>query len=313
MSEAIQKSVIVVDSTERDDGMAGLTKKVTSTPDRSNIAAALKGQFNMLHSMDFYDDYEIEEILLRQKQLDLSYIKDRFQLPEGMVQFSPSGADKCSRELFYKISKMPKDVENFPYRKRWTRNSTAVHEAVQRDLLYMNKHLKNPALTIDFVQTEFGLLPAWEKNIQKVKIFNHNGQTFCLYGMMDGILSYRDGSKVGFEFKTKSVMPDRVEKLKAPSRSHKLQTVAYSLLFDIDEYIIFYESVAKDEWRAGNYALDDIKPFYNKVTEKQRKALLDKMADVAEKHSDGEIPDRQTSKCMFCPYKSFCLEGMSNG
>ncbi|MFP3427608.1 hypothetical protein, partial [Pseudoalteromonas sp. SIMBA_162] len=85
----------------------------------------------------------------------------------------------------------------------------------------------------------------------------------------DGILQYKDGSRVGFEFKTKSTKQDTIHKLKKPSPSHIQQTVAYSLLFGIDEYLITYESVSKDEWRSGPIAYEDIKPFYVKVTEKQ--------------------------------------------
>jgi CRISPR/Cas system-associated exonuclease Cas4 (RecB family) len=289
----------------------GLTRKISVDTTRgAELENALKGQFNMLHTLNYFDDYEIEKMLLKQKEYELHLIKNRLKLPKGLVHFSPSGADKCKRELFYKAVRMRKDEQQqYPYQKRWTRNSTAVHEAVQRDILYMNKHLINPSLKIDFVETKYGLLPAWEKNIQTFKIIEHNGVSFVLNGMMDGILNYKDGSKVGFEFKTKSVMPDRVQKLSKPANSHKLQTVGYSLLFGMDEFILMYESVAKDEWKAGSSAYDDLKPFYNKVTERQKKSLLDKFAEVAQMVYDGELPDKQTSKCMFCPYKSSCLGG----
>lgn len=298
----------------------GLTRKVTVDSSRSSVLEnTLKGQFNLLHSMDYYDDYEIEKMLLKQKELELHYIKNRFELPEGLVYFSPSGADKCSRELFYKANKMQKDGQRtFPYQKRWTRNSTAIHEAVQRDLLYMEKHLKNPALKIARMKNGVAEgLPAWEKNLQMYKIIEWKGQKFVLYGMMDGILHYEDGF-VGFEFKTKSVQPDRVSKMKKAGASHIKQAVAYSLLFSgnevvegkqLDEFIFFYESVAKDEWRAGSSAFDDTKAFYHKVTERQRISLLDKMAEIVANVENGELPDRQVSKCMFCPYKEICLVG----
>lgn len=290
----------------------GLTKKVSIDDTRGHkLATDLKGQFNMLHSMDFYDDYEIEELLLRQKKLELDYIKKRFKVPTDFVQFSPSSADKCKRELFYKINKLKKDEQStHPYQRRWTRNSTAVHEAVQRDLLYMEKHLPNPAFKVEMMGEGVAEgLPAWEKNLQAYKLIEHNGQKFYLYGMMDGILQYKDGSRIGFEFKTKSTKQDTIHKLKKPSPSHVQQTVAYSILFGIDEYLITYESVAKDEWRSGAIAYEDIKPFYVKVTEKQRIKLLDKFAEVAEMVNNGEIPQQETSKCFFCPYKSFCLGG----
>jgi CRISPR/Cas system-associated exonuclease Cas4 (RecB family) len=291
--------------------VAKLTTKLSiDTSREAELENALKGQFNLLHNLNYYDDYEIEKMLLRQKEYEVSLIKKRPVFPEGLVRFSPSGADKCRRELFYKACKMPQDEQPmYPYQKRWTRNSTGVHEAVQRDLLYMEKHLLNPSFKVDYVETAKGLLPAWEKNIQQFKIIEHNGVKFVLFGMMDGILNYKDGSKIGFEFKTKSVMPDRVQKLKKASRSHIQQTVAYSLLFGIDEYLLTYESVAKDEWKAGPTAYDDLNLFYQKVTDRQKKALLDKFSEVASMYYEGEVPKQETSKCMFCPFKTTCLGG----
>ena len=306
-----------------------LTKKVTVDRSRGErLVNTIKGQFNMLHSMDYYDDYEIEKMLLKQKELELHYIKNRFEFPKEFVQFSPSGADKCSRELFYKVNKATKDEQSsFPYQKRWTRNSSFVHEAVQRDLLYMEKMLPNPAFKVGRITEGVAKgLPAWEKNIQKYKVITWKGVTFVLYGMVDAFLDYKDGSRVGFEYKTKSVSVDRVSKLKTASISHKKQAIGYSLLFSpdeiiegqplvtdttLDEYIIFYESVAKDEWRAGSYAADDMKAFYLNVTEKQKITLLDKMADVAARQETGEAPDRKTSKCMFCNYKTICLDDVT--
>lgn len=289
-----------------------LTKGVGVEADRgTQLVNDLKGQFNMLHSMDFYPDLEIEQLLLKQKELELEYIKDRFYVPKDHIQFSPSSVDKCKRELFYKANRMRKDEQAMcPYQRRWTRNSTAVHEAVQRDLLYMEKLIPNPAFTVErMTEGKAKGLPAWEKNIQAYKLFEHNGQKFYLYGMMDGVLNYKDGSRIGFEFKTKSTKQDTVHKMKSGSPSHIKQTVAYSLLFGIDEYLLTYESVAKDEWRAGVTAFNDIKPIYVKVTEKQKLALLDKLAEVTEMYGNGELPDKETSKCFFCPYKVHCFGG----
>ncbi|PZT54320.1 hypothetical protein DN757_17465 [Paenibacillus silvae] len=46
--------------------------------------------------------------------------------------------------------------------------------------------------------------PAWEQNLKGVKQVKHNGVRFHNFRMMDGILVYKDGSKAGFELKTKS-------------------------------------------------------------------------------------------------------------
>lgn len=271
----------------------------------------LRGQFNLLHSIDFFPDYKIEKLLLDQKQLELGYIKNRFFVPKDLPQFSPSSVAKCRRELFFKSNKVEQDEQaRFPYQRRWTRNSTAVHEAVQRDLLYMEKELPNPAFTVKRMEEGKAKgLPAWEKNIQQYKLIEHNGQKFYLYGMMDGVLNYKGEKEVGFEFKTKSTKQDSAVKLKAVNPAHKQQAIAYSILFGVDEFMFMYESVAKDEWRAGQTAYDDFKIFHIKVTEKQRTKLLDKLAETCEMIENGQLPDKETSKCFFCPYKSRCMEG----
>lgn len=286
-----------------------LTKKVTRDRSRgTELAKAVKRQFNLLHAIDHFDDYRIEKLLLQQKEHEVALIKDRFVVPNDYPKFSPSGANKCKRELFYKINRMKYDDSvKHPYQNRWTKNATGVHEQRQRDWLYSEKHLTNPPFLVERMPDG---LPAWEKNVQKYKLFEHNGQKFYIFGMMDGQIRYqKDGTLVGWEFKTKSTKPDKIEKIKGPDPSHKKQLIGYSILYGIDEFVIMYESVAKDEWRAGQFAMQDIQTFYVKVTEEQRQELLDKYAEIAEAVETGAIPDQETSKCMFCPFKSTCLLG----
>ena len=167
------------------------------------LAGALYNQMNDLHSVDFYSNYEIESLLLKQKEHDLDKMKNFERLPEGLISFSPSSASACARGLVFKANKEEKDeVLRYPYQRRWTRNSSAVHEAVQRDLLYCEKVLKNPIFMVERLESG---LPAWEQNIKTAKVIEHNDVQFIINGMCDGILNYTpDGSRVLFEFKTKS-------------------------------------------------------------------------------------------------------------
>lgn len=294
----------------------GLVKSV----DRKEITRgielerALKAQLNMISSRSYFPKYKVEEILYRDFAYSLYRIKNRFTVPEGLVKFTPSSASKCKRELFYKAIRAKQDEQqNYPYNNRWTRNATAVHGAVQRDLLYSPHLLENPSFTLQSIEKEqFGRLPAWEKNIEDYKVITHNGVTFVVSGMMDGILKYeKDGSTVGFEFKTKSSDNQQVHHMRKAKAEHIQQCTAYSILFGIDEFILTYECVPKDKWVAGAAAYEDIKTFYVKVTERQRTSLLNKFAEVAAMVETGELPDKQTSKCLFCPYKTICLQSTS--
>ena len=271
------------------------------------LAGALYNQMNELHSIDFYPNYEIESLLLKQKEHDLEKMKNFERLPEGLISFSPSSASACARGLVFKANKEEKDeVIRYPYQRRWTRNSSAVHEAVQRDLLYCEKVLKNPIFTVERLESG---LPAWEQNIKTAKVIEHNGVKFVLNGMCDGILNYTpDNSKVLFEFKTKSTTIGTVGtyKLKGVQEEHRIQAVAYSILFGVDEVVFMYESVAKDGWTKGAEAKVDFRTFYVKITEEDRKSLLDRLSEVASDYYVNKIPEKESEKCFFCVYKEAC-------
>lgn len=270
------------------------------------LAGALYNQINDLHRLDFFPDYEIESLLLEQKKKDLSMIKDFQRLPEGLISFSPSSASACGRGLFFKANKEEKDeLIRYPYQRRWTRNASAVHEAVQRDLLYSEKLLENPVFKV--ARLESGL-PAWEQNIKTAKVIEHKGVKFVLNGMCDGILINQiDGTKILFEFKTKSTTIGSVGtyKLKGVQEEHRIQAIAYSIMFGIDEAIFCYESVAKDGWTKGEDAKVDLRTFYVKITEEDRQQLLDRLSDIAKAYYENTVPAKE-DKCFFCQYKTTC-------
>jgi hypothetical protein len=268
------------------------------------LVHAFYNHIEAVNSLDYYPIVEVEEILLAEQQRVIKRLKEKPSYPMDLPRFSPSSADKCERELFFKGVKADKDEETaYPFQRRWTRNSTAVHGAMQKQLLEAEFVLDKSLFKV--VRLDNGL-PAWERNIETFKIIEHNGVKFILYGMCDGILQYKDGSKVGFEFKTKTNSVTQIKQLKEPSPSHRLQTVAYSILFGVDEWLITYEAVAKDKWSAGADARQDFKVFYNKVTDADRKRLLDKLARVAENIETGEVSKPDFNKCLFCPFKETC-------
>jgi hypothetical protein len=282
-----------------------LHQEVTGNDRAKELSDAMLRHFERFHSLSEIYDREIEEAILEQ---EIENIRNPKQLnfEKGLVTFSPSSASKCERELFYKASRAEKDEQPMlPYQRRWVRNGSAVHAAVQKDLLLAEVHLKNPAFTVEKMPDGSA---AWEHNLKDVKVFEHNGVRFQVFGMMDGILRYRDGSRIGFEFKTKSTTIGAVGnyKMKDAQDGHKQQAIAYSLLFGIDEFIFVYESLAKDGWNKGTEAKPDMRAFYFRPTEKQKQDLLDKFARVAAQVKGGVLPSPEYDKCLFCPFKDIC-------
>lgn len=287
------------------------TKEAIAGQRGLELEEAIVRHFDAIHAATPPTDVEIERLFLANEEEALRFKPGNLPFSPGVFTVSPSAASKCDRELFYKAAKAGKDVQPFyPYQNRWMRNGSAVHAATQKDLLYGEKYLSAPSFTVE--RTVAGQ-PAWEKNIATVRQFTYDGVMFQIYGMMDGILRYRpDGSRVGFEFKTKSTTVAAIGpfKLKEVQAAHREQCIAYSLLFDVTEFLIMYESLAKDGWNKGDAAKPDLRAFYVNVTPDDQRALLDKFARVARHYYEEQLPPPDFGKCTFCPYKTRCHTDM---
>lgn len=273
------------------------------------LTVAFIEHLDAYHSLDEKKNNNIELAILDD---EINAIKNPKQIDftRGLITFSPSSASKCERELYYKALKEVKDEQPFlPYQRRWMRNGSAVHAAVQKDLLFAEEYVKDAKYKVARMKAPASVegRPAWEHNLKNVRPFADLG--FQVFGMMDGVLSYEvDGSKIGFEFKTKSTTVAAIGdyKLRAPQDGHVEQVTAYSLLFSLQEFLLVYETLAKDGWGKGVEAKPDVKAFYVKVTEEQRQALLDKFTRVAKAVREKVLPNPEPSKCIFCPYKKVC-------
>ena len=287
-------------------GATELREQVLDNQDEI-IARDMLAHFNDLHMLDLPYDKHIKRSLLQDELSTLNRSGSKFA--KHLISFSPSSASKCERELYYKAARAGKDESTFfPYQRRWMRNGSAGHAAVQKDLLYAEKYLSKPNFVIE--RTPEGR-PAWEGNIKKSKQFIHNGVSFQINGMMDGILVYQPTTtRMGFEFKTKSTTISAVGnyKMKGPQASHLEQCTAYSLLFDLEEFLVVYESLAKDSWMKGEGARPDMRAFHVTITDTDREALLDKFAAVAKNFYESHTPEADISKCLFCAYKTKCDE-----
>ena len=196
-----------------------IRKEVKANERGNELTSSLLDQFNQINSIDYFPIREVEEIMLNQAKYEFEKLNYRHTYPRDIPRFSPSSADKCERELFYKNLKVERDKQTMhPFQRRWTRNSSAVHEAVQKQLLESQFKLKNPSYKVHLLENG---LPAWEKNLEDWKVITHNGVQFVVFGMMDGILEYKDvitfilfffmhlrvfsSNKVKFEYNTISV------------------------------------------------------------------------------------------------------------
>ncbi|GAK00884.1 hypothetical protein [Geomicrobium sp. JCM 19055] len=116
----------------------------------SKLEREILNQMDEINSLDYFPIKSVEKLVLEQKHFEYDKVGIEPEFPEGLVRFSPSSADKCDRELFFKANKAPKDKKTqYPFQRRWTRNSTAVHDAVQKQLLESEVLLENPQFTVN--------------------------------------------------------------------------------------------------------------------------------------------------------------------
>lgn len=260
-------------------------------------------QLEKYYNLDLDTDNEIE-IAFYKDYINLLFRKEEKEYLCD-VKFSPSSVSHCRRELYFKnLNFKDSSVTREPYQKRWIRNSRLAHMGIQKDLMMMERYVPSPFT----LKRNVDYTPAWEENIKRHREITYDGETFCLSGMMDGTLVHEDGKTFGFEFKTKSNTVAQVGNylLKDINENHKQQLIAYSILFDINDYIVVYESMAKDTWKKGKEARQDIKVFHYQVTEEDRQMVLLKLAEVTRSCFNMIQPFKETDKCLFCNFKKVC-------
>jgi hypothetical protein len=281
--------------------------KAMSEEVQTPLSEAFHKMMDDFHGMDIRDDYKLDTQILQWQIEEMTDGKNNLRgtFYDNLPVFSPSGVSDSDRDLFFKLVGAEADEQPMtPQQRRWVKNGSAIHSRQQRDLLYIEKYLDNAPFEV--LRTKEGK-PAWERNTRTVKQFEHNGEKFQLYGMVDGMLYYKPEKKrIGYDFKTKSTTIATVGdyKLKVPQENNVQQMVAYSLLFDVDEYIIHYESLAKDNWTKGTEARNDFKVFHIKITEEMKTELLDKLARVAKAVRTKTLPAREPDKEFFSKYKA---------
>lgn len=239
--------------------------------------------------------------------------------PRGVPYFSPSSVSSCRRELYEKLRKSPKDRrKSAPHQGRWTRFGTAIGDSIQRDLLFIEKHYarytgENPAFTLD--RNERGE-PMFEDFAKKNQLVTHGGKTFALHGTCDGILNY-GGIRVGLEIKSKQTTAAKTSQfsMRAPEESHVKQCITYSVMYNVDHYIILYVNASKSDWNMDDekYAKNpDVRAFHVHITERDKQSLLDEMAEMVQAVEDGNPPPVNPEKWLFNNFKTAIARSLSD-
>ena len=233
--------------------------------------------------------------------------------------FSPSAANSDKRELYVKAIGAKRDVTTrSPHQGRWTRLGTAIGDMIQRDLLFIEKHM--PGARFKFERNPDGT-PMFEDFAKRNVEVNHSGHKFYLYGTPDGIMRYttQDGEEVriGLEIKSKQTTASKtsLHSMHEPEHKHVMQTVGYSHMYNVDYYIILYVNAAKKSWDidAAEFAKSpDIRAFGVEITQADRDKLFDYLTDVLDAVKSKTPPPLDLFKWTFNNYKTACAQSLTD-
>lgn len=276
------------------------------------------------HSKPEVKDYKLEAYLLqRESEILLSPIGMK---EEDKNYFTPSSANSCPRELFHRLRGDKRDEFDIqPHQGRWKRMGTAFGKMIQRDLLYIHKYYekktgKKPPFTPWynnlFLGGEMRRVPYWEEFAKRSLTLKYKGTEINIQGQPDGILSYKDGSLIGLEIKSKQTSYNRTSEyaMREPDESHKRQVVAYSILYGVEEFIILYGNLAKKAWNMSEeeyFRYPDLRAFYVRVAEEDKKKMLDYFVSIINAVKDNKPPKIDPDKWTFNNYKTACIMSMS--
>ncbi|HFK1408565.1 hypothetical protein [Bacillus thuringiensis] len=210
-----------------------------------------------------------------------------------------------------------------PWQRRWQFIGTNIGDAIQRDILLAERHYEKftsekPRFRIE--RTKDGY-PAFEDFVKTRKVIEHNDQQFALIGTCDGILEYTDEhgviTRVGLEIKSKQTTYSKTSEysLREPGADHVKQVTCYSLMYDLDYYIVLYMNASKKAWNMNeeDYAkYPDFRAFGVAITDDMRNEVLDKFASIVAAVNTKQPPKLDIEHWLFNNYKTACAQSLSD-
>lgn len=236
--------------------------------------------------------------------------------------FSPSAANACPRELYYKVKRAPRDkFGRQPHTGRWTEIGTFIGDMIQRTVLAMERNLgkkTDKASRFRFERNKDGT-PMFEDFAKKNRRISHKGHTFYLFGTCDGIMRYtsEDGEiiRVGLEVKSKQTTPAKTSEfsMREPQATHVKQCVSYAEMYDVDYYVILYVNTAHKSWYMSEEdyrKTPDIRAFGIHISQEDKDEVFDQFASVLDSVDRGKPLPLDLDKWSFNNFKQAIAEDM---
>lgn len=228
-----------------------------------------------------------------------------------MPYFSPSSVGDDPRALYEKCRGAKKDKErNQPNQGRQVRIGTAIGDIIQRDILFAEKHMEGARFSFD--RNEYGE-PMFEQFAKMARTIEHNGEKFAFMGTCDGIMryvnEYGEILRVGLEVKSKQTTYAKTSGYSmrnGAEQKHIDQCVTYSLMYDVDLYVILYVNGCRKSWDMSDEDYEknpDIAAFGIYVSDEMKEDLLDRLADIVRMAREGDAPNTDLARWKFNGFK----------
>lgn len=277
------------------------------------IAQEFTEQLDRWYSLPEQYDNELDRQIHR-------WYSDPPQVWPKRPYFSPSNSKACPRELYVKAKRAKKDTfPKPPHQGRWQEIGTSIGSVIQRTVLAMERNL--PDSRFKFERNADGT-PMFEDFAKRNHEITHKGQRFYLYGTTDGIMQYADPTtgeilRVGLEVKSKQSTPAKTSlySFKEAEEGHRKQCVAYSIMYDVDYFIILYVNASKKAWvmsDADYAATPDIRAFGIEITDADREELLDSFAEITAAINSDTPPALDLSRWTFNGFKTACALSLTD-
>lgn len=239
-----------------------------------------------------------------------------FDWSKQRPHFGPSSAGRSDRELYEKIRKSPRDQNRpQPQQRRWTALGEQIGGLVQREIMLAERHytkFSGKPVRFRFKRNTDGA-PLYEHFTKKMHEVEHDGESFAIFGLGDGILEYLTAEgewiPIGLEVKSRqtSYAETSHNRMKEVKEEHRLQTVCYSEMYTLDYFLTIYVNSSKKAWNMTDQdrvKSPDFRVFGYAITEDERNAVKTKFARVTKMAREGTPPKVELDSWLFCDYKT---------
>jgi hypothetical protein len=103
--------------------------------------------------------------------------------------------------------------------------------------------------------------------------------------------------------------------MREPKEDHIKQVVCYSLMYNVDYYLIAYVNASKKSWNMTDEEYTkspDFRVFGVKITQEMKNAVLDDFSDVVNAVETKTPPPMNLDKFLFNNFKMACAESLTD-